>query len=47
MIKITGTLEDWVIKDLLASRKNESKRVNKAFKMKQKEEEQKLKTKID
>ena len=47
MITITGTLEDWVIKDVLANRKNESKKANKVFKMKQREEEFKLKAKID
>ncbi len=34
MITITGTLEDWVIKDVMANRKNESKKANKVFKMK-------------
>ncbi len=47
MITITGTLEDWVIKDVLANRKNENKKANKVFKMKQREEESKLKAKID
>lgn len=47
MITISGTLEDWVLKDVLAARKNGTKKANKEFKMRQKVEEYKLKEKID
>ena len=47
MITISGSLEDWVIRDVIEARKNETKKTQKKFKARQKEEESILKSKID